>query len=48
MKTFGDNDPVDIVEIGSKAIARGSVIQCKAVGTLAMIDEGELSTPHCP
>jgi len=42
MKAFGDNDPVDIVEIGSAAIARGSIVQCKAVGTLAMIDEGEL------
>jgi len=42
MKAFGDNDPVDIVEIGSAAVPRGSVIQVKAVGTLAMIDEGEL------
>jgi inorganic pyrophosphatase len=42
MKAFGDNDPVDIVEIGSKPIARGTICKIKAVGTLAMIDEGEL------
>jgi len=42
LKAFGDNDPVDIVEIGSASIARGSIVQVKAIGTLAMIDEGEL------
>jgi len=42
LKAFGDNDPVDIVEIGSASIARGAVVQVKALGTLAMIDEGEL------
>jgi len=42
LKAFGDDDPVDIVEIGSASIARGSVVQVKALGTLAMIDEGEL------
>jgi 3'-phosphoadenosine 5'-phosphosulfate synthase len=42
LKAFGDNDPVDVVEIGTASIPRGSVVQVKAVGTLAMIDEGEL------
>jgi len=42
LKAFGDNDPVDIVEIGSASIARGSVVKVKALGVLAMIDEGEL------
>ena len=42
LKAFGDNDPVDIVEIGSAPLARGSVVEVKALGTLAMIDEGEL------
>jgi len=42
LKAFGDDDPVDIVEIGSASIARGTVCQVKAIGTLAMIDEGEL------
>ena len=26
-QAFGDDDPVDIVEIGSASIARGSVVQ---------------------
>jgi inorganic pyrophosphatase len=38
----GDNDPVDVVEIGSKALATGSVVQVKVLGALAMIDDGEL------
>jgi len=38
----GDNDPVDIVEIGSKQHPMGSVIQVKPLGVFAMIDDGEL------
>jgi inorganic pyrophosphatase len=38
----GDNDPVDIVEIGSVAHPMGSVIKVKALGVFAMIDDGEL------
>lgn len=38
----GDNDPVDVVEIGSKALASGAVVQVKVLGALAMIDDGEL------
>ncbi|XP_064416579.1 inorganic pyrophosphatase 2, mitochondrial isoform X2 [Latimeria chalumnae] len=37
----GDNDPIDVCEIGSKVCSRGEVIQVKALGILAMIDEGE-------
>ncbi|XP_005991421.1 inorganic pyrophosphatase [Latimeria chalumnae] len=37
----GDNDPIDVCEIGSKVCARGEVIQVKILGTLALIDEGE-------
>ncbi|KAE9419002.1 hypothetical protein Angca_005137 [Angiostrongylus cantonensis] len=37
----GDNDPIDVIEIGSKVQQRGSVVQVKIVGTLALIDEGE-------
>ena len=29
LKAFGDNDPVDIVEIGSASIARGAVVQVR-------------------
>jgi inorganic pyrophosphatase len=38
----GDNDPVDVVEIGSKAIPSGAVAVVKVLGALAMIDDGEL------
>jgi len=38
----GDNDPLDVVEIGSQASAAGSVNAVKALGVLSMIDDGEL------
>ncbi|XP_025029437.1 inorganic pyrophosphatase isoform X2 [Python bivittatus] len=37
----GDNDPIDVCEIGNKVCSRGEVIQVKILGTLALIDEGE-------
>jgi len=38
---LGDNDPVDVCDIGSVVHKIGSVIQVKVLGILAMIDEGE-------
>jgi inorganic pyrophosphatase len=38
----GDNDPVDVVEIGSESLPSGSVSPVKVLGVLAMIDDGEL------
>jgi inorganic pyrophosphatase len=38
----GDNDPVDVVEIGSQSGKRGGVYKVKPLGVLAMIDDGEL------
>ena len=38
----GDNDPVDIVEIGSARCDMGGVYPVKALGALAMIDDGEV------
>lgn len=38
----GDNDPVDVVEIGSATGRRGGVYKVKPLGVLAMIDDGEL------
>ena len=35
----GDNDPVDVVEIGGKALATGGVYQVKPLAILAMIGE---------
>lgn len=39
---FGDNDPVDVVEIGSTRLEMGSITPVKALGVLSMIDDGEL------
>merc|ERR1719199_1346748 len=39
---FGDNDPVDVVEIGVAALEMGSFTPVKVLGCLSMIDDGEL------
>jgi len=39
---MGDNDPVDVVEIGSAACKMGGVYSVKPVAVYAMIDDGEL------
>jgi len=39
--TKGDNDPIDVFEIGHRVHGRGSVVEVKVLGTLALIDEGE-------
>jgi len=39
---FGDDDPVDVVEIGAAALEMGSVTPVKPLGVLSMIDDGEL------
>ncbi|KAL4640474.1 inorganic pyrophosphatase 2, mitochondrial isoform X1 [Arapaima gigas] len=40
-KCCGDNDPIDVCDIGSEVCYSGKVIQVKVLGVLAMIDEGE-------
>ncbi|XP_035992932.1 inorganic pyrophosphatase 2, mitochondrial [Fundulus heteroclitus] len=37
----GDNDPIDVCDIGTQVCSPGQVIQVKVLGILAMIDEGE-------
>uniref|UniRef100_A0A8C8RM49 inorganic diphosphatase n=1 Tax=Pelusios castaneus TaxID=367368 RepID=A0A8C8RM49_9SAUR len=37
----GDNDPIDVCEIGTKVRLPGEIIQVKVLGVLALIDEGE-------
>ncbi|XVE48662.1 hypothetical protein DITRI_Ditri01bG0020400 [Diplodiscus trichospermus] len=39
---FGDNDPVDVVEIGESRRKIGDILEVKPLAALAMIDEGEL------
>ena len=38
---LGDNDPIDVLEIGYRIAKRGEVRQVKILGTIALIDEGE-------
>jgi inorganic pyrophosphatase len=42
LKALGDNDPVDVVEIGSRALGQGEISKIKVLGSLAMLDDGEL------
>ncbi|XP_043478355.1 inorganic pyrophosphatase [Leptopilina heterotoma] len=37
----GDNDPIDVLEIGYRVAKKGEVLQVKVLGALALIDEGE-------
>jgi len=37
----GDNDPIDVLEIGSRVANRGDVLKVKILGVMALIDEGE-------
>lgn len=37
----GDNDPLDVIEIGSLVGCRGEVKKVKVLGILALIDEGQ-------
>nr|XP_020652058.1 inorganic pyrophosphatase 2, mitochondrial isoform X1 [Pogona vitticeps] len=37
----GDNDPIDVCEIGSQIRRTGEVVQVKVLGLLGLIDEGE-------
>ncbi|KAF7729258.1 Inorganic pyrophosphatase [Apophysomyces ossiformis] len=38
----GDNDPIDVCEIGSQVGYTGQIKQVKALGVLALLDEGEM------
>lgn len=42
MGCFGDNDPLDIVEVGQSPREMGSVVPVKVLGVIALIDGGEL------
>mmetsp|Transcript_23676 Transcript_23676/g.51131 ORF Transcript_23676/g.51131 Transcript_23676/m.51131 type:complete len:1114 (-) Transcript_23676:140-3481(-) len=38
----GDNDPLDVMEIGSYRLEMGSITPCRVLGHLELIDEGEM------
>jgi 3'-phosphoadenosine 5'-phosphosulfate synthase len=37
----GDNDPLDVMEVGSTTLDMGSITPCRVIGSLELIDEGE-------
>lgn len=39
---FGDGDPLDVCEIGSTVLPTGTIRQVKVLGSLALVDDGEL------
>lgn len=39
---FGDGDPLDVCEIGSAVLPTGTVREVKVLGSLALVDDGEL------
>eukprot|EP00817_Percolomonadidae_sp_ATCC50343_P007152 CAMPEP_0117430066 /NCGR_PEP_ID=MMETSP0758-20121206/9590_1 /TAXON_ID=63605 /ORGANISM="Percolomonas cosmopolitus, Strain AE-1 (ATCC 50343)" /LENGTH=319 /DNA_ID=CAMNT_0005217683 /DNA_START=175 /DNA_END=1130 /DNA_ORIENTATION=+ len=41
-KTYpGDNDPIDVLELGYKQLKTGDIVKVKVLGILALIDDGE-------
>mmetsp|Transcript_12536 Transcript_12536/g.12623 ORF Transcript_12536/g.12623 Transcript_12536/m.12623 type:complete len:1022 (-) Transcript_12536:127-3192(-) len=38
----GDNDPIDVIEVGGTALMMGAVVTVKVLGSIALIDEGEI------
>ena len=40
---FGDNDPMDVVEIGASSQDMGAIVPVKPLGVLSMIDDGEVA-----
>lgn len=37
----GDNDPLDVIEVGTSPLPMGSVTPCRVLGSLELIDDGE-------
>jgi len=37
----GDNDPLDVIELGLSQLPMGSIVPCRVIGSLELIDEGE-------
>jgi len=37
----GDNDPLDVIELGLSRLPMGSIVPCRVIGSLELIDEGE-------
>jgi hypothetical protein len=44
-KAKGDNDPLDVCEIGERVGYTGQVKQVKVLGVMALLDEGAIRRP---
>ena len=44
---FGDDDPIDVVEIGASSQDMGAIVPVKPLGVLSMIDDGEVAPCLC-
>eukprot|EP01080_Neovahlkampfia_damariscottae_P010023 gene10023-2342_t len=42
LQLYGDDDPVDVVEISNEALKMGHIYRIKVLGIFALIDEGEV------
>lgn len=42
LNLFGDNDPLDVCDIGCSVLKTGDIKRVKILGSLALIDDGEL------
>lgn len=42
MNSCGDNDPLDVVEVGDTPLTLGQVIPVRVLGSLALVDQGEV------
>lgn len=40
-KHFGDNDPLDIIDIGDRKLETGDIVEVKPLGILALLDQGD-------
>jgi 3'-phosphoadenosine 5'-phosphosulfate synthase len=40
-ETLGDNDPIDVIELGGKQRPMGSIVPVKVIGNLRLLDDGE-------
>lgn len=42
LNLYGDNDPLDVVDISDVIVNTGDIVKVKVLGSLALIDDGEL------
>lgn len=38
----GDDDPLDVIDIGDQAAGIGAIVQCRPIGAVCLIDEGRV------